>query len=96
MNVIATVAPSPTWKRPMIQAVLCTMEFIAYAALIAPPNPPKVNESIASATDENRGSDHQGNRPIQLNSPLAPFILPATSSDAMMVNAVTRLGKTTV
>src|SRR5688500_12075848 len=58
---------------------------------MAPPNPPKVNEIIASATDEKNGSDH-GSRPIQSKSPVAPFTRPATSSDAITVKAVTKLG----
>jgi hypothetical protein len=35
----------------------------------------------------------QGSVLIQPNSPVPPRSLPATSSDAQMVNAVTRLGK---
>src|SRR5712675_1971635 len=75
----------------MIQAVLCTMEFIAYAALMAPPKPPKAKAIIARAQEAKNGSDH-GSRPIQLNRPVAPFMRPATSSEAMMVKAVTKLG----
>jgi hypothetical protein len=58
---------------------------------MAPPNPPRIKAIIDSAIDAKNGSDH-GRRPIQSNSPRAPFRRPATSSDAMTVNAVTRLG----
>src|SRR5215471_2291729 len=46
---------------------------------------------IPKAHDAKNGSD-QGKRAIQLNKPLAPCILPAISSEAMIVNAVTKLG----
>ena len=91
MKVSATVVPRVTWKWPMIHAVLCTIAFMAYAALITPPKPPNTNAIIARATDAKNGSD-QGSRPIQLKRPLAPFMRPATSSDAITVKAVTRLG----
>jgi hypothetical protein len=62
--------------------------------LIIPPNTPNTNAIMPSATDAKIGS-RQGSCPIQSKSPVAPFIRPATSSDAMTVNAVTRLGYAT-
>jgi cytochrome c-type biogenesis protein CcmH len=79
--------PRFTWST----AVLWIMPFMPYAALMAPPKPPIANVSMASATDAKNGS-FQGSLPIQSNQPVAPFIRPAISSEAIMVNAGTRLG----
>src|SRR5216117_2212960 len=79
MNVNATALPTVKWKWPWIQAVL-----------IAPPMPPTPNNNIDSATLENSGSFH-GKCGSQSSSPVAPLARPATSIDAVTVNAVTKL-----
>src|SRR6266496_1371176 len=74
-----------------MNAVLWTTAFIPNEALIAPPSPPTANKIIESATLENSGS-RQGSLPSQSSSPVAPCIRPATSIEAVTVNAVTKLG----
>ena len=74
-----------------MNAVLCTTAFMPNDALIAPPIPPTANRIIDSATLENSGS-RQGSLPIQSTRPVAPCIRPATSSDAVTVKAVMKLG----
>ena len=65
--------------------------FMPNEALIAPPHPPIAKSSIDRMTLDTSGSPH-GNRRIQPNNPVPPRARPASSSDAMMVNAVTKLG----
>ena len=52
-----------------------------------------MNKSIAHRALETSGFCH-GSAPIQPNKPVPPRNRPATSSDAQIVNAVTRLGNT--
>src|SRR6266542_2940597 len=58
---------------------------------MAPPIPPTAKRIIDSATLENSGSRH-GSLPIQSSRPVAPCMRPATSIDAVTVNAVMKLG----
>ena len=58
---------------------------------MAPPKPPSANVIIASATLAKNGIA-PGQAPIQPNRPVPPRARPAYSSEAITVNAVTRLG----
>src|SRR6266498_4785025 len=91
MNVSATALPTVRWKCAWIHAVLCTTEFIMYDALMAPPMPPTAKSSIARTTLENVGFAH-GSLPSQSSRPLAPLARPAASIEAVIVNAVMKLG----
>src|SRR3990172_2243748 len=86
-----TALPTGGGKWPWIHPVLCTMELMQYEVLMAPPNPPTANSSMLSSTDDTRGSP-QGSLPSKLNRPVAPRLRPAISSEATIVNAVTKLG----
>ncbi len=91
MKVSAAALPTVRWKWAATQAVLCTTEFRVYAAFTAPPNPPTMNSSPASSTEDRVGFP-QGRVRSQPNSPVPPRSRPATSSEAITVKAVTRLG----
>ena len=71
--------------------MLCTIELRAYAALIEPPKPPTRKSNIAQSEQETSGLPH-GRVAIQPNNPFPPRNRPATSSEAQIVNAVTKLG----
>ena len=58
---------------------------------MAPPKPPSAKVTIDSATLAKNGS-RQGRTPIQPNRPVPPRRDRRTSSEAITVKAVTRLG----
>ena len=91
MKVSADALPTVVWKCPGIHDVLCTTAFMPNEALIAPPHPPKAKSSIEKMTLDTSGSLH-GSFLIHPNNPWPPLALPATSREAMIVNAVTKLG----
>ena len=91
MNVSADALPTVVWKCPGIHDVLWMTAFIPNEALIAPPHPPMAKSSIERITLDTSGSPH-GSFLIHPNSPWPPRALPAISSEAMIVNAVTKLG----
>jgi hypothetical protein len=91
MKVSAAALPTVRWKCAATHAVLCTTELRAYAALMAPPKPPTMKSRQASSTLETSGLPH-GSARIHPKRPVPPRSRPATSSEATMVNAVTRLG----
>ena len=83
--------PTVRWKCPWIQAVLRNIAFIAYAALMAPPKPPS-----AEGDHRQRHAGEERIPPGQPSDPPESAIIaarrPASSSDAITVKAVTRLG----
>ena len=94
MKVSVTAVPTVRCRWPTIHAVLWTMRFRLYEALMSPPMPPKANSSIASTCAASDGSPH-GSRANQATQPRPPRARAPLSSEATTLKNVSRLGKKT-